>query len=152
MTVGAVTVSTVVSVLPAVAFQVFCGEIDRWWRRDLNYRQRTDSVVRFTDAPNRKLVEVTIDGAVDLGEVTRWEPPHVLEMQWRVPVRVQPGANNTVEVRFEPVGGGTRVTVTHAGWVDLEPGGAAASIIGLWWSNPLVDYRAACASQPGDGS
>ena len=143
MTIKSVTVTTVVAVAPAVAFEVFYSDIDRWWRRSPQYRQRTDSVVRFAER-TRQLVEVTLDGTVELGEVIRWEPPNVLEMQWRVPVAVEPGVSNTVEVRFEPVEAGTRVTITHAGWEDLEAGGAAASVVGLWWSNPLVDFRAAC--------
>ena len=140
----AVTVSTVVAAAPAVAFDVFYGEVDRWWRRNPKYRQRPDSIVRFVERPTRRLVEVTVDGTIDMGDVTRWEPPNVLEMQWHVPVGVEPTASNTVEVRFEAVEGGTRVTITHTGWLDLAAGGAAASVVGLWWSNPLVDYHAAC--------
>jgi uncharacterized protein YndB with AHSA1/START domain len=146
MTGDAVTVSTVVAVTPAVAFDVFCDEIDRWWRRNPTYRQNTDSVVRFVERPTRRLVEVTLDGTVDLGEVVRWQPPHLLQMQWRMPIGVEPGPDNTVEVRFEQIEGGTRVTIIHSGWMDLEAQGAAASVVGLWWSNPLVDYRAACSA------
>ena len=146
MTSEAVTVSTIVKADPALAFEVFCGEIDQWWSRSPRYRQRTDSVVSFADRPTRRLVEVTMDGTVDLGAVTRWEPPALIQMNWFMPVGVEAGAANTVEVRFEPVRNGTRVTIIHSGWVDLEAGGAPASIIGLWWSNPLVDFRAACDS------
>ena len=140
MTADAVTVSTVVAVTPAVAFQVFCGEIDRWWRRNPTYRKHTDSVVHFVEQPTRRLVEVSVDGSLDLGEVTRWEPPNLLRMDWRLPVGVEPGSSNTVEVRFDPVEAGTRVTVTHS----MGATGVAAGIVGLWWSNPLVDFRAAC--------
>lgn len=140
MTTEEVTVSTVVAVTPAVAFQVFCGEIDRWWRRSSSYRHHEDSVVRFVEQPTRRLVEVSVDGSLDLGEVTRWEPPNLVRMDWRMPVGVEPGASNTVEVRFDPVETGTRVTITHA----IGATGVAASIVGLWWSNPLVDFRAAC--------
>ena len=144
MTTDGVTVSTIVKAEPTVAFEVFCGQIDQWWRRSPRYRQRTDSVVSFTGRPARRLVEVTKDGTVDLGEVTRWEPPALFQMKWFMPVGVETGAASTVEVRFEPAGSGTRVTISHSGGVDLDLGGAAASIIGLWWSNPLVDFRAAC--------
>ena len=148
MTTGTVTVSTIVKAEPAVAFDVFCGEIDRWWRRGPQYRQRTDSVVSFADRPTRRLVEVTKDGTVDLGEVTRWEPPALLQMRWLMPVGVDTVLGDRVEVRFESVRDGTRVTIIHSGWVGLEAGGAAASIIGLWWSNPLVEFRAACDLRP----
>lgn len=147
MTSEAVTVSTVVSVAPATAFQVFCDDIDRWWRRNPKYRQNTDSVVRFVERPSRRLVEVTPEGTVDLGDVVRWEPPHLLQMHWRLQMGVEPGEDNTVVVRFEPVEAGTRVTITHSGWSDLKTGSAAAGVVGLWWSNPLVDYLAACASR-----
>ena len=147
MTTDAVTVSTIVKAEPALAFEVFSGEIDQWWRRGPRYRQRTDSVVSFVDRPTRRLVEVTPDGTIDLGEVTRWDPPALIRMNWFMQVGIEKRAANTVEVRFEPIGNGTRVTIIHSGWVDLEADGAAASIIGLWWSNPLVDFRAACDSR-----
>lgn len=149
MTTDAVTVSTVVGVAPAIAFQVFCEEIDRWWRRNPTYRRNPDSVVRFVERPTRRLVEVTPEGTVDLGDVLRWEPPHLLRMSWRVPIGAVPESDTAVEVRFEPDKAGTRVTIIHAGWIDLETGGAAASVVGLWWSNPLVDYLAACSKSIG---
>lgn len=147
MTTDAVTVSTVVGVAPAIAFQVFCEEIDRWWRRNPRYRRSPDSVVRFVERPTRRLVEVTPEGTVDLGDVLRWEPPHLFQLSWRVPIAAVRESNTTVEVRFEPDKAGTRVTIIHAGWIDLAAGGAAASVVGLWWSNPLVDYLAACSDR-----
>ena len=147
MTTGAVTVSTVVGVAPAIAFQVFCEEIDRWWRRNPRYRRSPDSVVRFVERPTRRLVEVTPEGTVDLGDVLRWEPPHMLQLSWRVPIAAVRESNTTVEVRFEPEKAGTRVTIVHSGWIDLAAGGAAAGVVGLWWSNPLVDYLAACSDR-----
>ena len=142
MTADAVTVSTVVAVTPAMAFQVFCEEIDRWGRRNPTYRRHADSVVHFVEQPTRRLVEVSVDGSLDLGEVTGWEPPNLLRMDWRLKVGVEPRASNTVEVRFDPVEAGTRVTVTHA----IGATGVAAGMVGLWWSNPLVDFRAACTA------
>ena len=81
MTTDAVTVNTVVAVAPAIAFQVFCDEIARWWRRNHKYRQNIDSVVGFVKRPTRRLGEVTPAGTVDLGDVLPWEPPHLLHMQ-----------------------------------------------------------------------
>lgn len=145
MTVDSVTVSTIVPVRPANAFQIFCEDIDRWWRRGPRYRQRSDSIVQFVEdhgSGTRRLVEVTPDGTNELGEVTRWAPPDLLQMRWQVPVGVVPRGETVVEVRFDAVGDGTRVAITHSGWTDLESGGAAASVIGLWWMDPLVDFRA----------
>ena len=145
MTLDAVTVSTVVRVGPATAFRVFCDDIDQWWRRNPQYRRNPDSIVRFVERPARKLVEVTPEGTVDLGQVLRWEPPHLIQLSWHVSIGDVDGSDSTVEVRFEPSKAGTRVTITHGGLSDLEPGGAAVSVVGLWWSNPLVDYLAACS-------
>lgn len=152
MTKSAVTVSTVVAAAPATAFSIFCDEIDQWWRRNSKYRVSSDSIVRFVELPSRRLVEITHDGTSDLGEVTRWEPPNVLAMKWHRPVGLQPAETNTVEIRFESVEDGTRVTITHSGWIDFEPGGAGASVVGLWWSNLAVDYRAICGQRAKAGS
>jgi hypothetical protein len=55
-----------------------------------------------------------------------------------------------VEVRFDPVRGGTRVTLEHRGWASIrgdhpvrhgEEGAAFIRTIGLWWGELLTSLR-----------
>jgi hypothetical protein len=84
-----------------------------------------------------------------IGRVLAWDPAQRLVFEWR-----QEGfstADRTeVEVRFEAVSAGTRVTVEHRGWDALAAdhvarhgytGNAFTSMIGLRWSDALTALR-----------
>jgi uncharacterized protein YndB with AHSA1/START domain len=144
MTTDRVTVSTLVTAEPDEAFAIFTTEVDAWWRRSGRHREEAaGSVVRFE---RERLVEVSPSGATELGRVLAWEPGRRLALEWLGP-RLGPGDRTVVEVRFEPVADGTRVTLEHRGWTDLEPGSAAASVIGLWWGDLLAGYTFRSAQQ-----
>ncbi|MEI9963534.1 MAG: SRPBCC domain-containing protein [Caulobacteraceae bacterium] len=51
----------------------------------------------------------------EIGAITAWEPPARLAFGWRQ-AGFAPGQHTEVEIRFEPVGEETRVTVEHRGW------------------------------------
>jgi hypothetical protein len=137
MTTGSVTVTTVVRATPDVAFLVFTDEIDAWWKRDPRHRSDPESsVVRFE---GDRLVEVSASGATELGTVLVWEPGARVVLEWSGPQWALAGRTE-VEVRFEPEGDGTRITLKHRGWRDLRPGDAASSVIGLWWGDLLAAY------------
>lgn len=55
------------------------------------------------------------EGAVEVGRVTRWEPPEEIILQWHA-ADWQPAQVTSLEFRFEPVGEGTRITVANPGW------------------------------------
>lgn len=152
-----VRVTTVVPVDPATAFALFTEEVDAWWRRGPRYRFG-DGTMRFEPPPRGRLVEVYDEAAGDLhvvGEVSAWEPGRRLAFAWRG-ARFAPGEETHVEVRFERVAAGTRVTVEHRGWEALPPdhparhgltGGAFTSMIGLWWGELLTMLRAHAAAR-----
>lgn len=165
-----VTVSTVVAVDPEVAFEVFTDDIDRWWQRGPRFRfSLKRGVLRFdrsgADSLGR-LVEVYDEGANDLWEVGRvlsWEPGALLSFEWRLPNFAE-HERTEVDVTFEPVDGGTRVTIEHRGLTALPPehparhgaqGHAFTDRTGLWWGQVLMSMRAFAtrAATPGsDGS
>src|SRR5262249_29672681 len=142
-------VSVAVMVPPHTAFEIFTGEIDRWWRRGPKFRHagRRGGFVHLEPRIGGRLFE-SIDadnggGALVLG-VGRWlvwEPPWGLAFSWR---NANFGADEItqVEVEFVPSRTGTIVTVTHRGWSALPPdhparhglqGAAFSRMIGLWW-------------------
>ena len=130
----AVTVTTVVRVDPAAAFHIFTEEIDAWWKRGPGYRS-ADGAMRFESG---RLLE----GGEPIGRVLAWEPGARLLLEWST-WSFRPGERTEVEVRFEAVGDGTRVTVEHRGWESRGSGaGVFRTVVGLWWGAMLPGYVA----------
>ncbi|HTJ44077.1 MAG TPA: SRPBCC domain-containing protein [Kofleriaceae bacterium] len=137
-----VVVTTLVEVDAATAFAVFTSEIDLWWRREARFR--AGGAMRFDD---QRLVEIVGERVIELGRVTAWEPPRRLVVAWLGTSKVA-GAETEVEVRFDPEGAATRVTIEHRGWdrvPALHPGRhglgtgiAFDSLIGGWWADLLT--------------
>ncbi|MBI2685233.1 MAG: SRPBCC domain-containing protein [Acidobacteria bacterium] len=150
-----VRVSVTVSLEPAAAFAIFTGETDLWWRRGPKFRPsgRTAGVLSFEPATGGRLFESFDSEAgrqvVVMGTITVWEPGRQLSFEWRG-VNFAPGESTLVDVRFEPVHSGTRVTVTHSGWAALradhpvrhgQPAAAFIRNLGLWWGELLTSLR-----------
>src|SRR6185436_5234376 len=120
----AVTVSIDVDVEPELAFAVFTRELDTWWGRGPRYRFLSPYQGTLVLEPGigGRLLHVA-DAAAGrvfvVGAVEVWEPPHRLALSWRLP-NFAPEQSTRASVRFEPVGQGTRVSVTHSGWDALS--------------------------------
>ena len=56
-----------------------------------------------------------LDGASEVGRVTCWQPNERIVLEWHG-TDWQPAEVTTVELRFEPIEGGTRVTLEHGEW------------------------------------
>lgn len=148
-----VTVS--VAVPPQEAFEVFTGEIDRWWLRGRRFRNAgaSQGIMRIEPGVQGRIFESFEGGGqthiVQVGTVTVWEPARRLVFSWRNS-NFAPHESTEVEVCFEPSSGGTMVTVTHRGWSALPEGhparhgqgdAAFTRTIGLWWGELLSSLR-----------
>jgi len=96
---------------PDRAFALFTEEAGRWWPPDRRHTDDANSIIRME--PSGRFFERAGDGSeVELGAVRVFEPGARLVLDW------YPGtdrANATlVEIRFEPAGEGTLLTVTHS--------------------------------------
>ena len=69
----------------------------------------------FETGPGGRVYErMTTGEEAHWANVTAWEPPHRLVLEWNVnPDAVAP---TEIEVRFTPEGEGTRVDLEHRGW------------------------------------
>lgn len=108
-----------VAVDPATAFAVFTDEIDEWYERgrySWNDPERAVSI-RFEGG---RLLELYGQGEpYEMGRVTVWEPGRRLAFVYRsVHLRLE---GTVVEVRFDAIEGGTRVTLEHQGLEALPP-------------------------------
>ena len=148
-----VLVSLRVAATPERAFAVFTEEIGRWWQPNLLFRftPRAPGVLAFEPGPGGALLETFSDGQVfEIGRITVWEPGVRLAFTWRQ-ASFAPGQTTDVDVRFEPVGTETRVTVEHRGWDRVPqghvarhgfPDGIFLQRHGEWWQALLRSYRA----------
>ena len=149
------TVSVLVAVDVAAAFEVFTRETDLWWKRGLRYRVagKRPGTLQFEGRVGGRLFETfeTASGVhvFENGRITAWEPPSRLMFEWRNS-NFAPGESTEVEVLFEPASAGTRVTIQHRGWASLRAdhparhgltGPAFSRSMGLWWSDQLTALR-----------
>lgn len=113
-----VTSAVTVGVDPKTAFSVFTGEMDLWWvRGPVNFYDGARAVgMRCEPGVGGRLLELySKDGseALELGKISTWQPGELVA--WHSSVD-----DVSVQVRFEQVTDGTRVTVT----ATVPPGGA----------------------------
>lgn len=119
-----VVVSLRVPCSPIQAFDIFTQEIGAWWADAPTFRftPRSPGQLAFEppagDTPGR-LIERLPNGKVfEVGLVRDWRPGERLIVGWRQ-ATFGPYHATEVEVRFEPVGDETRVTVEHRGWDSI---------------------------------
>jgi uncharacterized protein YndB with AHSA1/START domain len=113
-----VLVALRVAASPARAFEVFTAEVGQWWRPNIlfQFTPRSPGVVAFEGGLGGRFIETLPNGKVfEIGRITAWEPGVRLAFGWRQ-ATFAPDQQTEVEVRFEPVGDETRVTVEHRGW------------------------------------
>jgi uncharacterized protein YndB with AHSA1/START domain len=123
-----------VPVAPAEAFRAFTEEIDDWYERgpySWNDPERAVAI-RFDEG---RLLEVYDEGEpYEMGRVTAWEPGRRLAFAYRS-VQLPIDLETEVEVRFEPVPEGTRVTLEHRGLERLQ-----ADVYALWQQRAWVRF------------
>jgi uncharacterized glyoxalase superfamily protein PhnB/uncharacterized protein YndB with AHSA1/START domain len=120
-----VTASVDVAVDPATAFEVFTVEVGAWWKPGpTTWNDSTQAVgMRFEPGVGGRWLEVWDEATgegFEMGRITAWEPPSRLVFAYMD--NDLPDPQTEVEVRFDPIAGGTRVTLEHRGWSRIpEP-------------------------------
>ena len=141
-----------VKATPARAFEVFTQEIALWWRPNLMFQftPRSPGVLAFEAGEGGRFTETLANGKVfEIGRIRAWEPPRRLVFGWRQ-AAFAPGMDTEVEVRFDPVGEETRVTVEHQGWDSVPaahvarhgfPNQVFLTRHAEWWQALLASYK-----------
>lgn len=138
-----VTATVEVAVDPETAFEIFTEEIGQWWRPGpINWYDSARAVgTRIEPGVGGRWLELYgEDEALEIGRILVWEAGARLVLLYRDGGHQLNGTE--VEVRFEPIGGGTRVTLEHRGWekiaVDVAERSRATKRWG--WANILGWY------------
>ena len=155
-----VLVSLRVAATPERAFAVFTREIGSWWRPNALFRftPRSPGTVALQPGLGGAFTETLPDGKVfEIGRITAWEPHVRFAFTWRQ-ASFAAGQMTEVEIRFEPVGAETRVTVEHRGWDSVPqehvarhtfPDAVFLQRHGEWWQTLLQSYRARISGEDG---
>jgi Activator of Hsp90 ATPase homolog 1-like protein len=120
----AVTATVEVALDPASAFEIFTEEIGRWWRPGpINWNDSGRAIgIRIEPGVGGRWIEVYDEATgegFECGRITVWEPGARFVFLYRDAGRAID--DTEVEVRFEAVDGGTRVTLEHRGWDKVSP-------------------------------
>ena len=134
-------------VVPAgaeVAFAVFTDEIGTWWPVELGHSVfGAGADVSLRD---RQVVETSPDGEQAVwGTIVDWEPPRRLRMTWHP--GHGPDQATEVEVRFEPVGDQTLVTLEHRGWERMADPWGTRRAYNRGWPTVMGRYVAKAPAQ-----
>jgi hypothetical protein len=128
-----------VGIDPAAAFEVFTAEIGDWYQGGpYSWNDPKRAVgIRFERGVGGRWLEVWDEATgegYELGRIQVWEPGERLVVSYRN-VHLPPAIETEVDVRFEPVAGGTRVTLEHRGLDALPPDELA-----LWESRAWINF------------
>jgi uncharacterized glyoxalase superfamily protein PhnB len=131
-----------VAVEPMTAFTAFTDEIDSWWvRGPINFFDSGRAVaMRIEPGVGGRVLEVYDGDALELGQITVWEPGARLAYRSLVD-------DTEVDVRFEAADGGTEVRVTQT----LLPDGERAFFFWpnvLGWLVPWAEKRDGARTAP----
>ena len=111
--------SVVLRCAPERAFALFTQHAGEWWPADRRHTKDSHSIIRM-DATGRFFERATDGTEIDLGVVRLYAPTSKLILDW------YPGTSQQqptqVEVTFDAIDLGTRVTIVHG------PGTASADL------------------------
>jgi uncharacterized protein YndB with AHSA1/START domain len=134
----AVRTSVDVAVPPDRAFEVFTGDIDRWWTRAHHVQSGTLKEIGVDPHVGGRMWEENDAGQVcTWGRVLTWDPPREFAFSWLIgpdwAVPAPDAVGSRVTVTFAATETGTRVTLVHdqldvhgAGWESIRDGVGSA--------------------------
>ena len=130
-----VSMSLELALAPMVAFEVFVEELAI---------ALTQGGMSFETGANGRITE----GEFEVGHVIAWIPGKLIQLQWHQADWEAEEVTN-VEMRFQPISGGTLVTLEHSGWGTLigEPGEMAG-----WFARAVAASFLQATSPKGFGN
>jgi len=124
--------------------------ITKWFAPVANIAARPGGAFEIFFNPADRVYDCTVGCTF-----TVVEPISRLSFTWKAPKHLaalmnQEGSLTTVAVTFEPVEGGTKVTVEHTGWGEGDAWAGARQWHVMAWSQVLASLKQALESGEGD--
>lgn len=121
MSIEPIRASEEIGLPPQAAFARFTGQFSSWWPAEFSWSQEVLADIGMQPREGGMLYEIGPHGfRLDWGRIIEWDPPSRLVFLWQITAQREPQPNpekaSEVEVRFEPAGEGTRVSVEHRAW------------------------------------
>ncbi|HVS64513.1 MAG TPA: SRPBCC family protein [Thermoanaerobaculia bacterium] len=118
MSIDPIRLSADLAVDPDAAFATFVDRFGDWWPPEYSWSGGSLESIGIEPRVGGFCFERGPYGLrLDWGRVTAWDPPRRLAFSWQMEMDRTPQPNparaSEVEVRFEPVAGGSRVTLVH---------------------------------------
>lgn len=129
MTIAPVVQSVTVAVPPERAFALFTRDIGRWWKPPAGGEADPTADMVIEPQVDGRWFRRTVSGEErPWGKVLAWEPPARLVLGWQLDAAFEydPNLVTEVEISFDALAEGTRVTLVHR---DLERFGDSAERI-----------------------
>jgi hypothetical protein len=134
------------------AFATWTERFGLWWPPGHTASGDRDATVHLERRVGGRIFERTTDGReIEWGEVTRWEPPHLLGYLWHI--RRTRDAATDVLVHFEDAGAEhCRIRINHTGWERLgDEGGSWRDANRGGWAGLLPHFKEAAERGEGEG-
>lgn len=152
-TLAPVVRSVTVPLDPEGAFRLYTEGVGTWWLLPKYSVALAEAETCWLETrEGGRFMERARDGReFEWGRILTWEPPTRLVHSWYP--GGTPEKSTEVEVRFEPEGDGTLVTLEHRGWERL--GDTAAGVRSGYesgWVEVLGAFEEAAGTSPGSGS
>lgn len=116
MSIAPVVRSVQVAVPPARAFELFTGQMGRWWPEAHHIGAKPFAAIHIEPHVGGRWYEADADGGeCPWGKVLEWEPPHRAVLGWQLNAKFEydPDFLTQVELTFLAHEGGTLMTLTH---------------------------------------
>lgn len=146
MTIAPIVQTVTVSVPPQRAFDLFTGRMGDWWMAEHHIAPNPFVAILIEPRTGGRWFERDAEGGeCQWGKVLDWDPPRRVLLAWQLKsdFSYDPDFETELEIAFEAVDGGTRVTLTHG---DLHKFGAVAAQLAegmsAGWGQLLAGYAA----------
>ena len=116
MSIAPIVKSVTVKAPPARAFELFAGQMERWWPIGKTVGKNPHVAIVLEPRVGGRWFERDVDGnETHWGKVLAWEPPTRLLLGWQLNSKWihDPDFLTEVELTFAPAEGGTMVTLEH---------------------------------------
>ena len=133
-----IDLAVTIAAAPDHVWHVLVDQADRWW----THRHRPDATVLLDATPGGTFRQEWDGGGLVLATVLLADPPHALRLAGQL--AMTRAAHNLVDITLQPDPDGTRLTLAHTGFGDLDPGTEQQYTDG--WAE-LVDTRLRTAAE-----